>query len=88
MYTKLQGIDFETIRDQDAPFVPIIKNRFDTSNFDEPDDLILNARIGIRVPVIFGFETEWEAKLEYDGGAVEDVDDLDETYNFRIKYAW
>ena len=26
--------------------------------------------------------------LEYDSGAVEGVEELDETYNFRIGYSW
>ena len=57
-------------------------------NFDSPDDLILNTRFGIRMPLIYGFQTAIEGFWEYDGGAVDDVDDLDETYNFRIGYAW
>ena len=57
-------------------------------NFDSPDDLILNTRFGIRMPVIYGFQTAIEGLWEYDGGAVGDVDDLDETYNFRIGYTW
>ena len=57
-------------------------------NFDDAADLILNTTIGIRFPLVLGFETRFEAKYEYDGGAVEDVDNLDETYKFRIGYAW
>jgi len=57
-------------------------------NYDDPNDLILNTTVGLKMPLIFGFETGVEAKWEYDGGAVEDVDDLDETYNFFVGYAW
>jgi hypothetical protein len=57
-------------------------------NFDSPDDLILNTRFGVKLPLIFGLETKLEGLWEYDGGAVDDVDDLDETYNFRIGYTW
>lgn len=57
-------------------------------NFDDSDALILNTTVGIKMPLIFGFETAIEAKFEYDGGAVEGVDDTDETYNFRIGYTW
>lgn len=59
-----------------------------TLNFDDPDDLILNTTIGIKLPLIFGLETGFQAEYEYDGGAVENVDTLDETYNFRIGYTW
>jgi hypothetical protein len=57
-------------------------------NMDSPDDLILNTRFGIKMPLILGFETKFEGLWEYDGGAVEGVDDTDETYNFRIGYVW
>lgn len=57
-------------------------------NYDDPDELILNTTVGVKMPLILGFETGFEAKWEYDGGAVEDVDDLDETYNFVIGYTW
>ena len=57
-------------------------------NFDDPDELVLNTTVGLKMPLILGFETAIEAKFEYDGGAVGDVDDMDETYNLRIGYAW
>lgn len=57
-------------------------------NFDATDEVILNTTIGLKMPLIFGFETGVEATYEYDGGAVEGVDDTDETYNFRIGYSW
>jgi putative salt-induced outer membrane protein YdiY len=57
-------------------------------NFDETDELILNTTVGIKLPMIFGLETAIEAKYEYDGGAVEGVDDTDETYNIRVGYSW
>lgn len=57
-------------------------------NFDGTDALILNTRIGIRLPLIYGFQTGFEAKYEYDGGVEDDVDDLDETYYFTLGYAW
>ena len=59
-----------------------------TLNFDSADDLILNTRIGIKMPLLYGLQTGLEAKYEYDGGAVEGVDDLDETYNFFVGYKW
>jgi hypothetical protein len=63
-------------------------NHDGTQNFEDADDLILNATIGIRFPLLYGFETAFEAEYEYDGGAVTGIDELDETYNWRLGYAW
>ncbi len=57
-------------------------------NTTDPRDTLLNATIGISFPLIGGFETAVEIELEYDGGAVDDVDELDETYNLRFGYTW
>jgi hypothetical protein len=57
-------------------------------NFHEPGNLLLNTTTGIKFPLLFGFETGVEVEWEYDGGAVDGVDELDETYNFRIGYTW
>lgn len=59
-----------------------------TQNLERTSDLILNTRIGIRFPLLHGFETAFEAEYEYDGGAVDGVDELDETYNWKLGYAW
>ena len=59
-----------------------------TLNTSDPRDTLLNATIGISFPLVGGFETALEIELEYDGGAVEDVDQLDETYNLRFGYSW
>ena len=59
-----------------------------TYNAEEPDDLIVNTTLGLKMPLPYGFETGVEAKWEYDGGAVGDVDDLDETYKLFVGYAW
>lgn len=55
---------------------------------EEPSETILNAAIGIRFPIVGGFETAFEIEYEYDGGAVEGIDKLDTTYNLRLGYAW
>ena len=57
-------------------------------NFDEYDEVIVNTTIGISFSLFDGFKVGAEALLEYDGGAVEDVDDLDETYSFYLGYEW
>lgn len=59
-----------------------------TLNFDEPDEPLSNTTLGLRMPIIYGFETAFEARWEYNGGAPDDVDTTDETYSFRIGYAW
>ncbi|MCK5844322.1 MAG: DUF481 domain-containing protein [Victivallales bacterium] len=57
-------------------------------NTSDTGDTILNAILGIKIPIIGNFETAFEVELEYDGGAVEGVDNLDETYNIRFGYSW
>ncbi|MCZ6831590.1 MAG: DUF481 domain-containing protein [Gammaproteobacteria bacterium] len=57
-------------------------------NFEETDALILNTTIGIKFKVYGGVEAGVEFKYEYDGGVAKEVDELDETYNFRLGYAW
>ena len=57
-------------------------------NLNEPADTIVNTVFGIRFPLIYGLQAAAEAKWEYDGGAAENVDDTDETYNFKLGYKW
>jgi putative salt-induced outer membrane protein YdiY len=59
-----------------------------TLNFDSIDEPLSNTTIGLRMPLIFGFETAFQARIEYNGSAPDDVDTTDETYSFRIGYAW
>jgi hypothetical protein len=63
-------------------------NQVGTLNFDDFDGIIANTTIGIGFPIYEGFKAALEARLEYDGGAVEGVDKLDETYKFRLGYQW
>lgn len=57
-------------------------------NFDEIDGVLVDTIVGIRLPLLYGFQTAFEAKFEYDGGAVGDIDEMDETYNFKLGYTW
>jgi len=57
-------------------------------NLDETEDIILNTTFGLAFPLLFGLEGAAEVLLEYDSGAVEGVEELDETYKFRIGYTW
>jgi putative salt-induced outer membrane protein YdiY len=57
-------------------------------NLDETSDVIVNTSIGLAFPLLWGLEAAAEVFYEYDSGAVEQVDDLDETYKFRLGYTW
>jgi hypothetical protein len=57
-------------------------------NFDEIDGVLLDTIVGIKLPLLYGFQSALEAKFEYDGGAVDGVDEWDETYSFKFGYAW
>jgi putative salt-induced outer membrane protein YdiY len=57
-------------------------------NFDDADSMLVNTTIGLGLPIIYGVEAALEAKFEYDGGAVEGVDEWDQTYSFRLGYKW
>jgi hypothetical protein len=37
---------------------------------------------------MWDLEASAEMLFEYDSGAVEGVDDLDQTYNIRLGYTW
>ncbi|MEP5765260.1 MAG: DUF481 domain-containing protein [Halieaceae bacterium] len=57
-------------------------------NFDDIDGVLVDTILGIKFPLLYGFQTALEAKFEYDGGAVGDVDELDQTYSFKLGYTW
>ncbi len=70
------------------PRTELYIEQFGVLNFEDVNGVIVDTIIGIKLPIIYGFQASVEAKFEYDGGAVEGVDDLDETYNFKIGYSW
>ncbi|MEP0203901.1 MAG: DUF481 domain-containing protein [Halioglobus sp.] len=57
-------------------------------NLEETSDLILNTTFGLAFPLLLNFEAAAEIMLEYDSGAVDNVEELDQTYSFRIGYTW
>ena len=63
-------------------------NQFGVWNLDETSDVIVNSTFGLAFPLLWNFEAAAEVLFEYDSGAVDDVDDLDETYSFRVGYTW
>ena len=71
--------------------IPMLELYVDQSgvlNLNETADTIVNTVAGVRFPTIYGLQTSAEAKWEYDGGAVDGVDDTDETYTIKVGYAW
>ena len=57
-------------------------------NLEDTSDVIVNSTFGLSFPLLWSLEAAAEVLFEYDSGAVEDVDDMDETYKFRIGYTW
>lgn len=57
-------------------------------NFSHVESQLVNTTIGISLPILYGLKAGAEVKYEYDGGAVEGVDTLDETYNLKFGYSW
>ena len=70
------------------PKLELYVNQDGVLNLNDTSESIANTTFGIRFPLIYGLQLAAEAKWEYDGGASEDVDDTDETYNFKLGYAW
>ena len=57
-------------------------------NLEDTSDVVLNTTFGLSFPLLWSLEAAAEVLLEYDSGAVDDVDDLDQTYKLRIGYTW
>jgi hypothetical protein len=57
-------------------------------SMDDSSDYILDTTFGLAFPLLWNFEAATEVLLEYDAGAVEGVDKLDQTYRFRVGYIW
>ncbi len=52
------------------------------------EDIVLRTTFGLSFPMLGNLEAAVEILLEYDSGAVEDVEQLDQTYKIRIGYTW
>ncbi|CAA0116457.1 Uncharacterised protein [Halioglobus japonicus] len=57
-------------------------------NLKDTSDVIVNSTFGLSYPLLWQIEAAVELLLEYDSGAVDDVDSLDQTYKFRLGYTW
>lgn len=57
-------------------------------NLKDTGDIVLNTTFGLSFPLLGNLEAAAEILVEYDSGAVEGVEQLDQTYQFRIGYTW
>lgn len=57
-------------------------------NLEDTADVVVNSTFGLSFPLLWNFEAAAEVILDYDSGAVDDVDELDQTYKLRIGYSW
>ncbi len=57
-------------------------------DLQETDQLILKTTLGLTFPLLLGLEGAAELTYDYDGTAAADRDEIDQTYRFRIGYAW
>jgi putative salt-induced outer membrane protein YdiY len=57
-------------------------------NLSSMEKSIYRTTFGLRFPLLLGLEAAAEATADYDGGAAEGKEKLDETLKFRIGYRW
>ena len=57
-------------------------------NMSSTEKSIYRTAVGLRFPLFLGLEAAAEAKADYDGGAADGKEKLDETLKFRIGYTW
>ena len=63
-------------------------DQFGIWNLKDTSDVIVNSTFGLSYPLLWNIEAAVELLLEYDSGAVDDIDSLDQTYRFRVGYTW
>ena len=57
-------------------------------NTESAEKSIYRTKVGLRFPLFLGLEAAAEATADYDGGAADGKEKLDETLKFRIGYTW
>jgi len=57
-------------------------------NLADRQSTILNTTVGLAFPLLGQIEGAAEVVLNYNSGAVENVEELDQTYRFRLGYVW
>ncbi|GEM_PF-263567 len=63
-------------------------NQVGVWNLEDSTDILVNTRIGIRMPVRPKITVNTELKLEYDSGAPDDIEELDQTFTVGFGYRW
>ncbi len=63
-------------------------HQFGLWSLDDPSDVVIDTTLGLGFPLLFNFQAAAEILWEYDSGAVDGVDELDQTYRVRIGYSW
>ncbi|WP_439107143.1 DUF481 domain-containing protein [Congregibacter sp.] len=57
-------------------------------NLADRNNLILNTTVGLAFPLLGQIQGATEVVLDYNSGAVAGTEELDQTYRFRLGYAW
>ena len=57
-------------------------------NTSSAEKSIYRTAVGLRLPIFLGLEAAADATADYDGGAADGKEKLDETLKFRIGYTW
>ena len=57
-------------------------------NTSSAEKSIYRAAVGLRFPIFLGLEAAAEETADYDGGAADGKEELDETLILRIGYTW
>ena len=57
-------------------------------NLSSMEKSIYRTALGLRFPLLLGLEGAAEATADYDGGAAEGKEKLDEAFKFRVGYSW
>ena len=63
-------------------------NQVGVWNMEDTSDIVINTRIGIKMPVRHKITVNTELKLEYDSGAPAGVEELDQTFTIGFGYRW
>lgn len=57
-------------------------------NLDQTENIVLNLTMGLAFPLLLNIEGAAEVVLTYDSAVPSELDKLDQSYRFRIGYAW
>jgi len=69
----------------DTEFYVKHKGIWDLDNLDE---IILDTRFGLKIPLMMNIQAAAEYSVEYDSGAVDGVDEIDQSLKVRFGYRW